>query len=180
MPRHGFSGKPDDTKIFIVHLLAALPGPCTRGELQELVMIDDNADYFVYSDALADLIARGLVLEDEEGGLSASERAREHSGLLDADLPAALRRHSAAALVPVRRRILRDAAIGAKLEPSEHGLMARLSWSDRGAPFIDIRMAAGSEEQGRILIESWRKNAEDIYEALLARLLDPGQDPEGR
>jgi hypothetical protein len=175
MPRHGFTGKPDDTKIFIIHLLAQLPGPCTRNELQELVMMDDNADYFVYSDALADLIARGLVLTDEEGGLLASGRAREHAEVLVSDLPAALRRHAAAALIPVRRRILRDSTIHAKLEPSEHGLMARLTFSDQGAPFIDIRMAAGSEEQGRILIASWRKHAESIYESILSQLLETKQ-----
>ena len=176
MPRYGFTGTPDDTKIFILHLLSACPGPVTRDELQELAMIDDNADYFVFSDALADLTERGLVTRDAEGGLSASERAREHAEVTAADLPVSLRRQAALELEPVRKRIRRDAAIRAELEPSGDGYTARLAWSDRGAPFIELQIAAGSEEQGFRLVQGWRRHAETVYASVLAQLLDDKTD----
>lgn len=173
MARYGFSGTPEDTKILILHILSECPEPMPREDLRDMVMLDENADYFIYSDALADLIDRGLVLVDESDCLSATETARGHADVTSTELPISLRRQLAMELRDLRRRLRRDQAIGARLEPDKLGYTAVLTWSDMHAPLIELRMAAGSEEQGKALLKGWRENAEDIYRSLLTQLLDP-------
>lgn len=173
MARYGFSGTPEDTKILILYILSECSEPVPREDLQALAMLDDNADYFVYSDALADLTARGLLLSDGNGNLSLTETARGHAAITASELPASLRRQLRLEMPALQRRLLRDNAIGARLEQNKLGYAAVLTWSDMHAPLIELRVAAGSEEQANALVDGWRKNAESIYQSLLSQLLEP-------
>ncbi|MDR1735517.1 MAG: DUF4364 family protein [Oscillospiraceae bacterium] len=171
MSRYGFSGTPEDTRLLILYILRDCPGSITPQELQNAAMTDENADYFVYSEALADLADKGLIVLGEDG-YTATQTARKHADATASELPASLRRKLSDELAPVYRRILRDSAITARTEQTGRGYHARLTLSGANETLADITLAAGSEEQAAALASAWKQRAESVYAALLKALLD--------
>ena len=49
MPRYGFNGQLAEMKIFILFVMRHVVEPITLDEMAEMVLIDDNMNYFAFS-----------------------------------------------------------------------------------------------------------------------------------
>ena len=164
MPRYGFSGQISDMKKLIIYTLGLLPDPIGRDELQVLTLIDDNANYFVFADALGSLIEAEQILTDENNSLYISQAGADNAAVVEKELPSSLRRalRESAALWTERQKLNR--CISVNVDNNQDGLYFEGSFTDGKCLLFSLRMIAGNEKQAGILCKNFKKNIEEIYQ----------------
>ncbi|MDR0249272.1 MAG: DUF4364 family protein [Oscillospiraceae bacterium] len=171
MARYGFTGSKEHSKLLILHILRLFDGTATRRLLEELFMLDDNADYFVFSEACAELLTDKLLTKGESGELLASETGLAKAALLETGLSVSLRRATAEKAAPYLERARRQRSVGGEAYTDEHGqVYACLRLSDSKGLLAELRLAAGDRTQAEAVIARWQSAAEELYLLLLERL----------
>ncbi len=167
MPRYGFVGDMPDTKNLVLFVLRHVRTFVTMEDLSEMVMLDDNFNYFVFADAVSEMVDSGHLEKDAEGRIAVTERGAEAGQVVESALAVSLRRVAAEAAAQVAERIKRDSAVTADTfqRGGEHYL--RCTMTDGIAPLAELTLYAGSAQQAALLAKRWRKNAEEIYKKLL-------------
>ena len=64
-----------DIKLLVLYLTSRLAGPVDFATLTDLAMCDDGVDYFVYAEAVSELMGRTTPSPTRAGGTSPSGRA---------------------------------------------------------------------------------------------------------
>ncbi len=168
MPRYGFSGDKPDTKFLILFVLRDVQSPVNLAALTEMVLIDDNADYFVFTDAVTELISSGHLSKSEDGLFSITPKGAEAAQLVENELSVSLRRAAAAAAATVCDRLRREGCIRADVVTTDDGVFAHLVLSDGvSSPLLDLTLYAGTAEQAKLLTKRFHQSAETIYGAVL-------------
>lgn len=167
MPRYGFVGDMPDTKNLILFVMRHVQASVTIGELGEMVMLDDNFNYFIFADAVSEMVESGHLEKDAEGRVSITPKGAEAGRVVESSLAVALRRVAAEAAAQVAERIKRDSAVLAEAfcRDGEHYLRCVLT--DGVSPLIEMTLYAGSERQAVLLAKRWRQKAEGIYGGIL-------------
>jgi hypothetical protein len=50
MPRYGFNGEKTEMKVFILFIMRHVLEPVTLDDMSEMILIDDNMNYFLFSE----------------------------------------------------------------------------------------------------------------------------------
>lgn len=171
MARYGFSGKKLDMKKLILFTMKIFPGPVSRQTLFEIVTMDENADYFLFADGLAELLETGHLIPTEQG-LEISSRGAEVAAITEKDLPAALRRSALSEIESRRAQGLRDDCVTVSQRVDGGVLYVDGALTDGAAPLMRLSLLVGSPQQAALLERSFRKNAETLYVKILEFLLE--------
>ena len=169
MSRYGFSGTEADMRKLILHILSVLGEPMGAIELLRLALIDENADYFIYSDALNALLDAELVGR-KAGFYLLNPRGAEIARTMERELPAALRRIVETVCEQVRDKQLRSRCIHTDIRESEGIFYFTGSLTDGIAPLMDIQLQTGNDKQAEALCRRFEEKAEVILEALWSEL----------
>jgi hypothetical protein len=161
MPRYGFSGDGSDMRKLIVFALRAAGEAVDGRGLTRLALLDDNACYFVYADALSGLIENGLIRRSEEM-LELSGRGEEVADVTGASLPAALRRAVTAEAAAVRERQMRERCVTAEAAGEDGGARFTGALTDGDRPLLELTLGTGSLKQAQALKKRFEKDAEEI------------------
>lgn len=172
MPRYGFVGDMPDTKNLVLFVLRHVRAFVTMEDLSEMVMLDDNFNYFVFADAVSEMVESGHLERDAEGRIAVTGRGAEVGQVVESALAVSLRRVAAEAAAQVAERIKRDSAVTADtfVRDGEHYL--RCALTDGIAPLAELTLYAGNAQQAALLAKSWRRNAEEIYQKLLESFIN--------
>ena len=177
MPRYGFVGDMPDTKNLVLFVMRHVNSFVTMEDLSQMVMLDDNFDYFVFADAVSDMVGSGLLKRDAEGRVAITARGAEAGKAVESALASSLRRVASKAAEQVAERLLRDSAITADTFTLYGEQYLRCVITDGVAPLADLTLYAGSAQQAALLAKKWRKNAEGIYQRLLESFIEGGDKP---
>ncbi|MCL2545857.1 MAG: DUF4364 family protein [Oscillospiraceae bacterium] len=165
----GFSGDELSMKILILYALDKLNN-ASLDDLQQLVFIQEDTDYFLFAAATGQLVDAGQ-LEEIEGGFAITQHGREAVGAMLKTLPAAMRDEcDRVALQLLERRTL-QAALDVKI--IEHGgkYSVALRLNDNDIPMFDLTMAVGDLKQAKRVVKKFQGNASWVYQRVL-ELLD--------
>lgn len=165
MPRYGFSGNEPDMRKLILYILSAVGEPVRETELTALALLDDNADYFVYADALSGLLA-GNLLTRENGLLRGTSRGDEIVSVTERELPAALRRAVAKECAAVRDRQLRERCVTAETVTSGGTAYFSGVLTDGVSPLLELKLQTGGEKQALALRKRFERDAETIMQKI--------------
>ena len=171
MARYGFTGELNDTKFFLMFILRQCPAPITRDELQSIALMDENADYFIYCQALAELIEVGLFIEDESHCILSTPRAREHADTMLSSVPFVLRRESLVELKPILERMERERLEDEAIAAAQGGHYVTLDFSDHQSPLLEMRIATGSADMSKKITRGWNRRPSEIYQNLINDIL---------
>ena len=171
MARYGFTGQKLDMKKFILFTMKTLPGPVSRQELFELVTIDENSDYFLFSDAITELIDTEHMFRTDQG-LDISARGAEVAAIVENNLPVALRRAVAGEIRQRSEKSVRDACVTAVTRTDGGAVYVDGEMTDGTAPLMRLSLLVGSAEQAKVIEKSFRAKAEEIYGQVLETLLN--------
>lgn len=172
MPRYGFSGEKPDMKKLILFAMKSLPDRVTENELSSIALLDDNANYFVFSDALCELIASGQVLREHDGRFSLSPGGHNLAHIVESDIAAALRRVAEEAAQNLTEQKKRDDCIRCGIKRVDDELYFEGELTDGVSPLYTLRLLIGSEEQGKLLTKRFQAKAEVMYETTLDQLIE--------
>ncbi|MCL1806297.1 MAG: DUF4364 family protein [Oscillospiraceae bacterium] len=170
MPRYGFSGDEPDMRKLILFILHTVGEAVAEREAVRLALLDDNADYFLFADALTGLIGNSL-LTREEAMLQLTPRGREVAAITERGLPAALRRIITDESAAVRDQQLRERCITAEIQ--EEGAVFSGVLTDGTTPLLEIKLQTGGQKQAAALKKRFEKDAETIMQRIWDAFINP-------
>ncbi|MDR0324539.1 MAG: DUF4364 family protein [Oscillospiraceae bacterium] len=165
MPRYGFSGEAPVMRKLILFACQAVGEPVDVRELIKLALLDDNADYFLFSDALAGLLDNGLLERDGEC-VRLTARGDEITGITERELPAALRRAVIEESAMARDRQMRGRCVFTSVETADGLSSFTGALTDGAVPLLELKLQTGGEKQSAELKRRFEKDAETILQKI--------------
>lgn len=170
MSQRGFIHDKLEVKMLELYLLARAAGPIAPDILTDLVRRHEGVNYFEFTEATAELVSSGHLIETEEGFLI-TDKGRTNSAACESSLPYSVRRRCAQDLAPVNAALRRNAQVrGEKRQNQDGSLTARMTLDDDSGNLLTIELLCPSEEQADRLISGFRSKPEQVYNDLLEAL----------
>lgn len=176
MPRYGYIRDKLDVKVLVLYLTSRTAAPIDFPALTDLSMCDEGVDYFMFSEAVSDLIESGhLLLEDER--YSITEKGRKICSICEEDLPLSIRQKCDRNLSALNARLRQEAQIRTEIIPrvENGGFTVRLILDDNEGNLMTAELYSPTEEQAGRLANSFRNCPERIYRSLVSALNDASE-----
>lgn len=172
MARHGFIHQPLDIKLLVLYIMSRVAAPIDFDTLTDLALCDEGVDYFLYAQAVEELLASGHLEKDGAGLYSITQKGRTNGGIMESSLPIVIRGRCDRALAPLNATLRRNAQITAKVvDDSSQRCHVELGLADDLGPLFDLRLTVPSQAQGQSIAQRFQERPEDCFNALLACLL---------
>jgi hypothetical protein len=168
---YGFIHEKIEIKILILFIMRRLTEPVALDALSGLVMRDEGIGYFDYADCFAELVKSGhLRVEGNECFLTA--KGARNGAITETNLPFSVRTDAENAVSDYRAELLRNTMIKTShtCDP-DGGCSVKLTLADKSGDIFSLDMYASNELQAKTLEKGFRKNAENVYNALLNSIL---------
>jgi hypothetical protein len=183
LSRPGFIHDKLDIKFLILYITARAAAPLDFPTLIDLTMCDEGVDYFEFAEAVSELVSTGHLQVDENHLYSITEKGRTNGSICESSLAYSVRTKADRQLLLLNAKLRRDAQVRAEVIPRPGGsLSVRLSLEDHFETIMTLELMADDDEQAEQLVSSFRDRAEQVYNIVLAALLEaPDQtesDPE--
>ena len=176
MPRYGFIRDKLDVKVLVLYLTSRTAAPIDFPALTDLSMCDEGVDYFMFSEAVSDLLESGhLLLENNR--YSITEKGRKICSICEEDLPLSIRQKCDRNLAALNARLRQEAQIRTEIIPrnESEGFTVRLVLDDNDGNLMTAELYSPTEEQAGNLASSFRKCPERIYRSLVAALQEAAE-----
>lgn len=176
MARYGFSGDKTEMKIFILYVMRHVLDPVTLDQMGEIVLIDDNMNYFQYCECAAELVNSELLIKEADGEgretYTLTPRGYDTVSAVESSLPTALRRAARENALIVLNRLRRESRLEARVIERKGEPLSKLTMTDGRDPILQIEIMAGDREQAGEICRNFLHRAEDVFDGILRALLD--------
>ena len=163
-----------EIRILICHILNFADSPMSFDELTEAVLYDGTANYFEFSDALAELENTGCILSlKSPAGISEyslTEKGRAAADTLAGKLPASVKEKSAetAANILRRRRIEKENLVS--ITRTEDGFKIHMRVTDIGTDLMELSLFMPDKEMAMAVRERFLSDPAETYSKVLEAL----------
>ena len=169
----GFIRESLELKCLILYVAARASEPLTLTELQSLTMIDDGVDYFSFTQCLNELVQTEHIEIDSCERYVITSKGVKNSLITADSLPQSVRMKADRVVEAFNRELLRRAQVGARVEKRDNGTYTlALHLSDDVDDLMELRVMVNSEEQAKALADKFRETPEEVYQKLMATLLE--------
>ncbi len=169
MDEIGYVITPLDLKIMLLALLRRFPGEIDTERLFELCQEIGVVSYFDYSICLDELKESGQ-LQLDDGFCEITARGRSTAETLESSLPYSVRQHAAKAAEAEAAAISRHNSITARHVVKDGSCVTELGLSDGISSILELKLLCADEEQARSMEKNFRRNAEEMYQKIIAVL----------
>lgn len=181
MARYGFGGGRTDMKIFILYVMRHVLDPVALDDLGEMVLIDDNMNYFLFSECVSDLVGSGLLLKEtgKTGNVyTLTPRGFDTLEPVERTLPVSLRRAVEKSIPMVLERLHRATVAQTELFDRNGDPMVRLTLTDGKDTILSLELMTAGLEQSRSICVNFRQHPELVFSSVLRALTDPPKQKE--
>jgi len=167
MPRYGFIHDKLDIKYLILYLMARTEGPIDFATLTDLSMCDEGVDYFLFSQAVSELVdSEHLQLEDEF--YTITDKGRKNGAVLESGLPYSVLKRCDQNLAKLNAKLRLEAQIRAEILPRETtGFTVRMFLDDNQGNLMTLELYSPTQELAERLAASFRAHPDQIYRTIL-------------
>ena len=176
MPRYGYIRDKLDIKVLVLYLTSRTAAPVDFPALTDLSMCDEGVDYFMFTEAISDLVESGhLLLENER--YSITDKGRKNGSICEESLPLSVRQKCDRNLAKLNARLRQEAQIRTEIIPRTEsgGFTVRLILDDNDGNLMTAELYSPTEEQANKLANSFRNCPERIYRSLVSALQDAAE-----
>ena len=99
-----------DIKLLVLYLTSRLAGPVDFATLTDLAMCDDGVDYFVYAEAVSELVDSGHITQDGQNYVI-TDKGRRNIAAGESSLSPVIRTRCDQRLAPLNNAIQRQAQV---------------------------------------------------------------------
>ena len=179
MARPGFIHDPLDIKLLVLYVMSRVAVPPDFSTLTALSLQDDGMDYFLFAQAVEELVNSGHLQRSDDGFYSITEKGRSNSAVMENSLPSVVRGRCNRALAQHNDALRREAQVIAQVSTSPEGrCQLALGLSDDEGELFRLTLTVPDEAQGQAVAERFRNSPEQLFHAMLAVLLDAEKDAE--
>lgn len=179
MARPGFIHDPLDIKLLVLYVMSRVAAPVDFSTLTALALQDDGMDYFLFAQAVEELVASGHLLRGDDDLYAITEKGRANSAVMENSLSSVVRGRCNRALARHNDAQRREAQVAARVDALEDGrCQLTLGLSDDAGGLLHLTLAVPSQIQGQQIADRFRDAPEQVFHALLGVLLDEGRKEE--
>lgn len=175
MPRIGFIRDKLDVKLLILYLLDHLAAPIDFSTLTDLAMCDPGVDYFLFAEAINELIQSEHIKREDET-YSITEKGRSNSAASESSLSVVIRKRCDSRLAPLNAALRRNAQIGTSVREENGTFVLSLSLDDDMGNLMQLSLTAVSRDQCDEMARRFRTHPEKFYQRILSLLLTPEEE----
>jgi hypothetical protein len=177
MAQYGFIRDKLDMKVLVLYLMARTAGPIDYACLTDLCMCDEGVDYFMFSQAVAELVLSEH-LQVEQELYSITDKGRKNGAVWEESLPFSVRQKCDRNLILLNAKLRQAEQIRAQAIPREGGgFTVRMILDDNQGNLMTLELYAPTQEQADRQCASFRAQPDRIYRALLSSLTED-EDPK--
>lgn len=172
MARFGFIHGKLDIKLLVLYIMTRVAAPIDFATLTDLAMCDDGVDYFVFAEAVAELLDSKHLVQDGEY-YAATEKGRRDCGAAESSLSPVIRRRCDQRLAPLNEALKRKAQVRSEIVPLENGggVTVRLALNDDQGCLFSLSLPAASQAEGEAIAKRFTDHPDRIYNGILGVLL---------
>ena len=179
MQVHGFIHDMLDVKVLILFVTANALYPLSVQQIYELCYQDDTLSYFDVGVAVPQMVESGHLEEPEEGRFSITEKGREHEAITRDEIAYPVMQRARAAVDRFNRQTMRDSRLHTQILPRESGdYSVILGLDDEKGNMLSVEIMAPTQQLARSMVRTFREEADEIYQMLLAALLHEKEQEE--
>ena len=153
-------------KILICYFLQQIGRPITPNQLTEIATSDGTVNYFVYTEAVEQMLESGTLLIEEEAGESyyvLSETGRAGAEDFKKIVPKSFRDKMLSSGLKFFAKLKNDNDVKVSVSEQGKGYSVNCICTDGGIKLMELILYAPDEEQARMLADKIMLNPTDFY-----------------
>lgn len=158
-----------EIRILLCYILDSMPEPVSRQQLEDVLLGEELANYFVMAESLSLLQEQNLVLE-EDGQLSITDKGRSVARTLADDLPRSVREAAVFSLIRAQQFAARAAAYHSEVSETENGRLVSCSIGDGAGLVFKMELYMPDDATAQAVRKQFIENGDEVYKLLLASL----------
>jgi len=171
LSRIGFIRDKLDVKLLILYLLDRLVAPIDFPVLTDLAMCDPGVDYFLFAEAINELIESEHI-KQEDGKYSITDKGRRNSADAESSLSVVIRKRCDRSLAPLNAELRRNAQIQTSIQEGADGTyVLSLSLDDDMGNLMQLSLTSVSQAQCSQMARRFQAQPEKVYRTILTALL---------
>lgn len=165
-----------DIKLLVLYLTSRLAGPVDFATLTDLAMCDDGVDYFLFAEAVSELVASGHLAQDGQN-YTITDKGRRNIAAGESSLSPVIRARCDQRLAPLNNAIQRRAQVRSQVCEAENGSwQVQLSLDDGAENLFSLSLWAPSQDSAQSIATPFQTHPERVYNGILGVLLGSGED----
>lgn len=179
MARPGFIHDPLDIKLLVLYVMSRVAAPVDFATLTDLSLQDDGVDYFLFAQAVEQLVASGHLLLADDGLYSITDKGRANSAVMENSLSSVVRGRCNRALALHNNALRQEAQVIAQVDALPDGrCQLTLGLSDDVGELFHLTLAVPDQAQGQAVASRFRNAPDQLFRSMLAILLDETKEAE--
>lgn len=168
----GFIHSKLDVKLLILYIMNGVAAPIDFATLTDLSMCDDGVDYFVYAEAVAELLESGHLAQDGQY-YSITDKGRRTCADTENSLSPVILNRCNQRLAPLNQALKRNAQIRGEVVPHRDSseVTVQLSLDDDAGSLFSLSLLAGTAEEGERIAAYFKEHPDRVYNGILGVLL---------
>ena len=179
MKRLGFIHDMMDVKVLILFVTARACYPMTVQEVYEVCYQDDCLSYFDICTAIPEMVKSGHLKEAEGERYEITEKGRSDGALLEDSIAFTVKQKAENAVARFNRQLRRSSMGKTQIIPRESGECSLImALDDESGNLMTLELMAPDQRQAVRLGRLFEKKAENVYNLVMAELLDEEDELE--
>lgn len=163
-----------EIKILICYLLDNVPGPVSRADIENVLLGEELANYFVIADSLSLLKQQGMIGGNDDGYI-VSEAGRMVGKTLAQDVPKSVRDTAVRGVIRAQQFAAKAGTNQSDILPLPQGFNVSCKINDASGPLFSMELYAPDELSAQMLRKKFILEGENIYKLVLAALTENPQ-----
>ena len=173
MKRLGFIHDMMDVKVLILFVMARVGYPVGTQEIYELCYQDDCLSYFDVCTAIPEMAESGHLQEVEGMKYEITDKGREAGALTEDSIAYTVKQRAENAVSRYNRQVRRSSYIKTHVIPRDTGdYSVIMSLDDEAGNLMTLELMAPDQRQAVRLGSLFERKAENVYNLVMAELLD--------
>ena len=164
-----------DIKLLVLYLTSRLAGPVDFTTLTDLALCDDGVDYFVYAEAVSELVASGHLAQQGQD-YTITDKGRRNIAAGESSLSPVIRARCDRRLAPLNNAIRRRAQVRSQVRQTGDSWQVQLALDDGEESLFSLSLWAPSQDSAQAMADRFQAHPEQVYNGILGVLLADGKE----
>ena len=164
-----------DIKLLVLYLTSRLAGPVDFTTLTDLALCDDGVDYFVYAEAVSELVASGHLAQQGQD-YTITDKGRRNIAAGESSLSPVIRTRCDRRLAPLNNAIRRRAQVRSQVRQAGDSWQVQLALDDGEESLFSLSLWAPGQDSAQAMADRFQAHPEQVYNGILGVLLADGKE----
>lgn len=155
-----------EVKLLLAYFLNQIDMPCTPVQLMEIATGEGIVDYFLYTQAIKEMLESGTIKSEERDGIVyyvLSEKGRAGAESFKRLVPKSVRDRILASGLRLFAKIKNEQNVTAGIEDTDKGCTVKCIVTDSGVELMELSLFAPDREQAEHIKRKIVSNPSELY-----------------